>query len=129
MIRSTYNCRACGKECRYKHSSMNIYCNRKCSYAGVFLTTLERASKGLISERATLRKVLSHLRGYTCSECNISNYNNKPITLQVDHIDGNAGDNNLNNLRLICPNCHSQSENFGGANKGNGRAARGLKLR
>lgn len=42
----------------------------------------------------------------------------KPIPLHLEHIDGNHLNNNLNNLTLLCPNCHSQTPNFRGRNKG-----------
>lgn len=42
---------------------------------------------------------------------------NKPITLELDHINGNRKDNNLSNLRILCPNCHSQTSTFRGKNK------------
>ena len=43
-------------------------------------------------------------------------YNGKPLTLQLDHIDGNPINNNLENLRFLCPNCHSQTDTFAGKN-------------
>lgn len=78
--------------------------------------------------RDRLRVWLTEDHGYNCARCGIDSYNGLPITLQVDHIDGNAGNNLPSNLRLLCPNCHSQTETFGGKNKGNGRKARGLRL-
>lgn len=51
---------------------------------------------------------------YKCSECGIKEWNNKPINLQMDHINGDKFDNRLENLRLLCPNCHSQTETFCG---------------
>ncbi len=91
--------------------------------------SLLKFESGNMTERSALRKHLQRLFGNRCSSCSIENWNGKPITLQVDHIDGNAGNNLPENLRLMCPNCHSQTENFGARNKGNGRRARGLPLR
>ena len=52
-----------------------------------------------------------------CSECGqIPLWNNAPLTLQVDHINGDNRDNRLENLRFLCPNCHSQTPTFAGKN-------------
>lgn len=108
---------------------MNVYCSVKCSAEGRLQESIERYKLGEVTERPTLRKIMSKLKGYKCNCCGISDWNGNPITLQVDHIDGNAGNNMPKNLRLICPNCHSQTASFSGGNKGSGRAARGLPLR
>lgn len=58
----------------------------------------------------SVRKRLLHERNYTCEECGIGNmYNGKPLTLELDHIDGNSKNNKRENLRILCPNCHSQT--------------------
>jgi hypothetical protein len=60
-----------------------------------------------------------------CALCHLANkWNGKPINLQIDHINGNAVDNRIENLRILCPNCHSQTDSFGGRNKGKGTAKR-----
>jgi len=48
-----------------------------------------------------------------CVGCGIgSTYNGKPITLELDHMNGNRFDHSLSNLRILCPNCHSQTDTF-----------------
>ena len=58
-----------------------------------------------------------------CSNCGwneINIYTNN-IPLEVEHIDGNSKNNKEENLTLLCPNCHSLTETYKGANRGNGR--------
>jgi len=129
MKNSTYKCKACGIESKISHQKKNVYCSTECSAEGKLLESVERAKRGLVKERSTLRKVLTRLHGYKCSCCGLQDWNGNPIVLQVDHISGLANDNSLDNLRLICPNCHSQTKSYGGGNKGNGRKALGIQLK
>lgn len=50
-------------------------------------------------------------------DCGLTEWKGKPISLQLDHINGDKFDHRTENLRLLCPNCHSQTETFGGRNK------------
>lgn len=125
----TFSCNSCGKSVMTRGGkTANKYCSSACSVKGFYQATSARFNSGLINQRPTLRKLIARSKGYTCSQCNISEWNNKPITLQVNHIDGNCTNNMPDNLELICPNCHSQTDTFGARNKGNGRKARGLPL-
>lgn len=54
---------------------------------------------------------------YKCLQCGISEWNNITIELHLDHIDGDCHNHMLSNLRLLCPNCHSQTETYCGKNK------------
>ena len=54
---------------------------------------------------------------YKCGECEISEWNNKKLALHLDHINGKNSDHRLDNLRFLCPNCHSQTETYTGKNK------------
>lgn len=54
-----------------------------------------------------IRKHLINTRGNTCECCGLSIWLDKPITLEVHHINGDRTNNNSDNLQLLCPNCHS----------------------
>ena len=52
-----------------------------------------------------------------CAICGIDIWNGKEISLQLHHIDGDKTNNLIENLQLLCPNCHAQTDSFGGRNK------------
>lgn len=64
------------------------------------------------------RLLLEGFLEYKCYLCGLIEWNGKSITLQLDHINGARLDHRVENLRLLCPNCHSQTETFAGRNKG-----------
>jgi hypothetical protein len=53
-----------------------------------------------------------------CDECSITNWMNRPLSFHLEHINGVHSDNRLPNLRLLCPNCHSQTPTYCGRNIG-----------
>lgn len=53
-----------------------------------------------------------------CEECGLHEWNGRPAPLQLDHIDGDRRNNLLENLRLLCPNCHAQTDTYCGRNQG-----------
>lgn len=67
------------------------------------------------------RLIKEGLKEYKCECCGITEWNGKPLSLQLHHINGIHNDNRLSNLQLLCPNCHSQTENFAGT-RGKGTA-------
>jgi transposase-like protein/5-methylcytosine-specific restriction endonuclease McrA len=62
------------------------------------------------------RLVQAGLLATVCSECGIADWRARPLALELHHINGDGKDNRLENLTLLCPNCHSQTDSWGGRN-------------
>ena len=60
---------------------------------------------------AKLNALIS-LRGRKCECCGLTEWLGKPITLEVHHINGDRIDNSFENLKILCPNCHSYTDNW-----------------
>jgi len=61
------------------------------------------------------------LKKHICEQCGLIGWQGKPIPLELHHINGNNRDNRIENLVLLCPNCHALTESYRGRNKRNGR--------
>ena len=63
------------------------------------------------------RLIAERVKENKCEVCGITEWKGKVLTMQLDHIDGDPHNHKLNNLRMICPNCHCQTETWCGKNK------------
>jgi len=67
------------------------------------------------------RIVKDNLLEYKCVKCGIDSWCGETIVLDLDHINGDNRDNRIENLRYLCPNCHSQTDTYKGRNKNSGK--------
>jgi len=72
--------------------------------------------KNRVSHNMLKRSLLEIGRTYKCEQCQLTEWNGKVIILDIDHIDGDWSNCLQNNLRFLCPNCHRQTDTFGGKN-------------
>lgn len=102
--------------------SFNDFKGRSAFYDSVKKKTinpLKLFSSNSKHARATLRRIIitDSLLPYKCAICGIKEWNNKTLSLELDHINGINNDNRLENLRFLCPNCHSQTTTYGSRNQ------------
>jgi hypothetical protein len=119
----TYNCLNCNKECTVSYQKTNKYCSNTCQKEYEYKQNIQNWKTTGNIGKGTLKRYLSEIKE-GCWECGITEWNLKPIVLELEHIDGNSSNNLEENVSLICPNCHSQTSTYKGKNKGNGRHAR-----
>lgn len=119
-------CKTCNNEFVVGRSCTGTYCSNQCSQTGRLQATKQKIIEGLITNRPTIKKHMIEMHGWRCMSCKNAEWQGELIPLELDHIDGNAGDNRPQNLRLLCPNCHAQTPTHKAKNKGNGRGSRGL---
>jgi len=129
----TYTCKTCNTESRFKHSKSNIYCSIKCQSVdrqAQFISKWlngDETGTGVNGTKLSIKRYLLAQQDNKCAYCGITEHNGKPIVLELEHKDGNSQNNLPKNLCMICPNCHSQTPTYKGANRGNGRHARRVR--
>lgn len=122
------NCLNCGKEISRK----NKYCSNKCQIEYQQKQWEEKWLNGKVSGNCNgaWQNIKDRVRSYLfkkydnkCARCGWSEINpyTGSIPLEVEHIDGNAKNTTPENVTLLCPNCHSLTATYRGANRGNGR--------
>lgn len=123
------SCLNCGKSL----NSDRKFCSHVCQNEYQYKQYIERWKKGEEDGMKGNYQLSTHIRRYMlekskfkCSKCGWGerNIHTNTIPLEIDHIDGDYTNNKEENLQVLCPNCHSLTPTYKGANKGNGRKDR-----
>lgn len=127
-VKITRTCEHCGNE-----TSNRRYCSGACHHAKTHKDYVDAWLAGLVSGSGTDGEATSFVRrwvherdGHKCSQCGWAEINPKSgkSPIAMDHIDGDHRNNRPENLRILCPNCHSLTPTYGNLNKGFGRPSR-----
>lgn len=119
-------CLNCGKEIILYTSTAGKYCSANCQCEYQHKKYIEKwkngEESGVVGKYVMsnhVRKYILEKAGHKCSKCGWHEVNpaTGKIPLQIHHIDGDCTNNKEENLQVLCPNCHSLTENFGSRNK------------
>lgn len=119
--------------CEKQIPKRNKYCSIKCQkeyeykqYIEKWKNGKENGVRGDYQTSMYIKDYLLKKYNNKCARCGWSKMNEytKTIPLEIEHIDGNYRNNREENLILLCPNCHSLTSTYKGANVNNGRKSR-----
>lgn len=123
-----YKCITCDKS--FQGYTERSYCSVQCQNDKKYSVFIEKWKNNEIDGMRGKTATSQHIRRYLfekyqncCSECGWSKINphTNKIPLELEHVDGNFMNNKEENLKLLCPNCHSLTSTWKGANKKQGR--------
>jgi 5-methylcytosine-specific restriction endonuclease McrA len=119
-------CKAkCGS---FVKTSAAVYCSNACQLALQWDRKRKEIEKtGDLLDLRRAKRYLRETKEHACQVCLRTTRMSFPIPLVIDHINGDAEDWSLQNMRRICPNCDAQTDTYKGKNRGNGRHARRLR--
>lgn len=113
------NCISCGKKLK---KGQKKFCGRTCQYQYEYIEYIEKWKNGEINGVTGKEGYSTHIKKYLlekhdnkCELCGWGEMNKytQKIPLQIHHIDGDCTNNKEENLQLLCPNCHSLTDNYG----------------
>lgn len=105
------NCLECGKDLQRQ----KIYCSRPCADKHRNKDLAQNHARKVNNTKFTKdtsvnrrhKELLIEERGHVCEQCKLATWQDVLITLEMEHIDGDRTNNTKQNLKLLCPNCHS----------------------
>jgi DNA-directed RNA polymerase subunit RPC12/RpoP len=129
-VDTEYTCLNCGKAGILSRNSTGKYCDNKCQHNHLYNEYINKWKSGEVSGGTAWIHVSKYVRRYlllkyecSCMECGWNErhpIDGNPL-VEIDHIDGNSENFREDNLRVLCPNCHSKTSTYGSRNKNSAR--------
>lgn len=94
----------------------NKYGHPRFGNSGKTLSAVLDINSSLSTASVRKRLLNNKIKSNVCEICGISEWNGLPIVCELYHINGDSTDNRIENLQMLCPNCHSQTDNYCGKN-------------
>lgn len=126
-LRYQITCINCGKNGK---SVGRVFCSKNCYRENNKNKLINKIESGDTTLYFTAyKKYLIYKYGNKCMDCGWSKVNTTTgkVPIELEHIDGDSTNNKLENLKLLCPNCHSLTPTYKALNKGNGRHSRMIR--
>ena len=121
MGKKIINCQNCKIDVEVWSHHDSKYCGYDCAVTHKYKIFIESWTTGKTnptlntSRKGASKRIYRYFKEniHHCQNCGIDKtWNNKYLTLELDHIDGDRGNNYYDNLRYLCPNCHSQTDTY-----------------
>jgi hypothetical protein len=122
-IPKEFQCLECNKTKVIKKNSSGKFCDTNCQQSYLWkekhIPNIISGAYNVGSHQRTLTRFVKERDGEKCNICGLTEWLGQLIIFDLDHIDGNHGNNLPDNLRLLCPNCHRQTPTWGNQKRKN----------
>ena len=116
-------------KCNERIARRRSYCSNACQGIHTRIKAMKTANETGVGTAPTFKRLLLEQRGHKCWDCGIEEWLGNPAPLELEHIDGNSENNSLDNLKILCCNCHALTPTYKSRNIGNGRHYRRERYR
>jgi len=117
--------RACAERFGFSTATWHEAVRRGAVRSRAAVLPIEEVLTAERSRKHVKRRLLTAgLKENRCERCGIEDWLGEPLAMALHHVNGDGADNRLENLQMLCPNCHAQTDTFAGRNRGRARTAR-----